>query len=221
MTAIIVQTPEKLTLLGGGELNEADLSEALSLAPVLVAADGGADSALAAGKLPEAVIGDFDSISQATRARIPAERLHIISEQETTDFDKCLAHVRAPLILGLGFLGARLDHQLAALAGLLRAPAQRCILIGGQDIAFLCPPELCLTLEPGQRVSLFPLGPVSGTSRGLQWPIDGLDLAPDGRIGTSNRATERSVHLTVSAPKLVVLLPRAALGAAMAGLEGA
>jgi len=218
MTSLIVQTNEMVTLLGGGQMAPGDLQAALAHAPFLVAADGGADRALAAGLMPEAVIGDFDSLSDAARQAIPDERLHKIAEQETTDFDKCLRLVEAPLMLGVGFMGKRLDHKLAALAGLVRAPARRCILIGPNDIAFLCPPDLRLELEPGSRFSLFPMGPVRGESRGLTWPIGGIDFLPGGRIGTSNRVEEAVVELTMEAPLMLVILPRAALGAAVSAL---
>jgi len=218
MTSLIVQTNEMVTLLGGGQMTPGDLQAALAHAPFLVAADGGADRALAAGLVPEAVIGDFDSLSDAARQAIPDERLHEIAEQETTDFDKCLRLVEAPLMLGVGFMGKRLDHKLAALAGLVRAPGRRCILVGPNDIAFLCPPELRVALDPGSRFSLFPMGPVRGASRGLTWPIDGIDFLPGGRLGTSNRVEGGVVELTMEAPLMLVILPRAGLGAAISAL---
>ena len=55
--------------------------------------------------MPQAVIGDFDSLSDLGRAAIPATRQHVIPEQDTTDFDKALRSIRAPFVLGLGFSG--------------------------------------------------------------------------------------------------------------------
>ena len=182
---------------------------ALARAPVLIAADGGADHAIALGHMPDSVIGDIDSLSPAARAAIPAGRIHRIPEQETTDFDKCLRSVRAPLVLAVGFTGARLDHGLAAMAGLVRhgAPAGGgpVLLIGPEDVAFLCPPALSLDLSPGTRVSLFPFGPVTARSRGLRWPLDGLDFAPWGRIGTSNISDGPRVEIAAEGPMLVIL----------------
>lgn len=218
MASMIVQTNEMVTLLGGGEMGPGDLVAALSHAPFLVAADGGANRALAEGLMPRAVIGDFDSLSEEARRVIPDESLHEIPEQESTDFDKCLRLVEAPLMLGVGFMGARLDHKLAALAGLVRQPVRRCILMGPRDVAFLCPPELRLELEPGSRFSLFPMGPVRGESRGLTWPIGGIDFLPGGRIGTSNQVDDGVVELTMEAPLMLVILPRLALGAAISAL---
>lgn len=221
MNQPIVESRDAVTLIAGGPCTARDLALALRRAPVLVAADGGADRALALGRDPVAVIGDFDSVSAAARQRL-AGRLFPIAEQETTDFDKALRSVSAPFLLAVGVAGGRVDHELAVLSGLVRHRAEGgrmpCLLIGAQDVIFAAPPVLDLRLHPGDRLSLFPMARVTGRSRGLQWPIDGLDLAPDGRIGTSNRVSAPRVRLEFDAPGMLVILPRARLDAALRGL---
>ncbi len=213
MTQLIVQETAPVTLIGGGDVAPADLELALAAAPVLVAVDGGADRALALGHQPRAVIGDFDSVSDQTRAALPDSILHLVAEQETTDFDKALRAVAAPLALAVGFLGGRVDHQLAALHVLTRPHATPCILIGAQEVVVHLTAPLALTLAPGSVVSLFPMAPVTGRSEGLQWPIDGLELSPCGRIGTSNQATGGPVRIEVDGPGLLAMLPRDCLAA--------
>ncbi len=203
----IVHSSEPITLVGAGLVAENDIKRCLALAPGLVAADGGAAHCLALGQVPRAVIGDMDSLAPDLRAAIPGDRFHAIGEQESTDFEKALRAIQAPVTLGVGFTGARLDHQLACYNGLVRHPDRRCILLSDTDIAFLAPPVLELPLTTGTRVSLFPLGLVEGVSEGLRWPIGGLVFTPDGRIGTSNQATG-PVRLEVTAPKMLVILPR-------------
>ena len=58
----IVNTATMITLLGGGSVNRHDLALALELAPILVAADGGANVAFDWDIRPHAVIGDLDSV---------------------------------------------------------------------------------------------------------------------------------------------------------------
>ncbi|WP_299847319.1 thiamine diphosphokinase [uncultured Roseovarius sp.] len=215
---MIVQQSQSVTLIGGAKVDNQRLRRALALAPHLVAADGGADTALLEGLMPDAVIGDFDSMSESARDCIPSDRLHEISEQDSTDFDKCLSNIHAPLIIGVGFSGARQDHQLAAYNTLVRHPDQRCILLGRDELVFLCPPSLRLDLPVGTRVSLFPMGAVEGVSDGLKWPIAGLNFAPDGRVGTSNLSTG-TVHLNLTAPKMLVILPAMALEAVAEALQ--
>jgi thiamine pyrophosphokinase len=218
MNLPIVQSTCGVTLAGGGPFSARDLKLALARAPFAVAVDGGADRLLRFGVMPEAVIGDMDSISDAARARIPKDRQHLMAEQVTTDFDKALRLTDAPFVLALGFAGARMDHGLAAFSTLAAQRGRPCILIGPQDLAFAAPPRLRLSLKPGDPVSLFPFARITGTSEGLEWPIAGIGFAPDGRIGTSNRAVAARVDLTFDRPGMLVILPRRRLDAAIRAL---
>ena len=215
---MILHSEKPVTLLGAGAAHPEDLALALERAPVLVAADGGAALALEQGRMPEAVIGDLDSVPPETLARIPPERVHRIAEQETTDFDKCLRSIAASLVIGIGFLGGRVDHQLAAMATLVQRPAPPCLLVGAGDVVFAAPPRCALDLPEGTRLSLFPLLPVTGSADGLRWPIEGLAFRPDGRLGTSNLTTG-PVALRLDGRGMLVILPRAALDAAVAALS--
>ena len=201
-----VHAKTPITLIGGVRVSSGLLDMALLHASDVVAADSGADRALAHGLTPRAVFGDFDSISGDARAQLDPATLHPMPDQDSTDFDKCLRQVSAPLILGVGFCGERLDHQMAACNTLVRHPGQRCVLLGETDLMVLCPPTIHLPLPEGCRVSLFPMGAVEGASDGLEWPIGGLNFAPDGRVGTSNAALG-PVHLSITAPKMLLMLP--------------
>ncbi|MFK7837237.1 MAG: thiamine diphosphokinase [Sulfitobacter sp.] len=207
MSDCIVESADPVTLIGGGEATPQDLQKALTLAPVCVAADGGAAFALDIGVMPEAVIGDFDSLEAETRTAIPTARLHHIEEQESTDFEKALTRIKAPVVLGVGFLGARVDHQLAALHTLVASPQHPCLLMGAHEVICLAPPQISLPVQPGDAVSLFPMGPVTGRSTGLAWPIEGLAFDPHSKIGTSNRAVG-PVTLDMDRPAMLLILPR-------------
>lgn len=207
-----------VTLVGGGIYTQTDLKQALGLAPVLVAADGGANRLMETGHVPQHVIGDLDSLDPAIRSDLGDKVIHI-PEQDSTDFDKCLRTVRAPFMLALGFDGARLDHTLAAMSSLVRHGRARVILLAAQDICFLAPPRLTLTLPVGARFSLFPMAPVSGRSSGLEWPIEGQDFAPAAQIGTSNRISANRVVLEFDQPGMLVLLERGHLPETLSALQ--
>ncbi len=217
MEQVIVESLQGITLAGGGPIGAALLRKALEFAPRLVAADGGADRLLRLGAMPEAVIGDLDSIGAVARHRL-SDRLYHIPEQETTDFDKALRSVAAPFVLGIGFVGARTDHGLAVLNALVRHADRRCLILGPRDVSFIAPVSLDMTLPIGSLLSLFPMGPVRGTSAGLEWSIDGLDFASDGMIGTSNKVTG-PVSLRFTDAKMLVIVPIRSLGAVLEGLR--
>lgn len=210
---------EKVTLVGGGELSRASVSECITYAPNLVACDGAAARVLDWGLVPDRVVGDLDSLDDATRARLDPATVLEIPEQESTDFEKALRSTEAPLILGAGFMGGRLDHELACYNALVRYPERRCILVGEEDICFHAPANLALALPEGMRVSLFPMAEVTVTAAGLEWPLDALTLAPWGRVGTSNRAIAERVEIASDRAGLLVILPRAALGAAVEAMS--
>lgn len=214
----IVQCLHGVTLVGGAPLTQAALRRCLLAAPHLIAADGGADRLMRLGHRPEAVIGDLDSISQATRNTL-GTAVHLIPDQDTTDFDKALRSIAAPFVLGLGFSGARLDHGLAVLNALVRHPDRRCLIVGQGDVTFLAPPQITLRLPIGSRLSLFPMRAVTGRSSGLRWPIDGLPFAPDAMIGTSNEVAAREVSLSFDAPGMLVILPQRNLPAVLAAMS--
>lgn len=219
----IVSHSEPIVLVGGGPVDGDGISAVLQEGYGLVACDGGAGHVLVAGlegRL-QAVIGDMDSLAAADRARLGAAPVHAIAEQDTTDFDKALRSIDAPLVLALGFWGGRADHTLAALSTLLTHADRPCVMVAGGDIVLLAPPRIALDLEQGARVSIWPFLPVAGRSEGLDWPIDGLDLRPDGRLGTSNRATGGRVEISFAAPGALLVLGRERLGPVTAALADA
>ena len=202
----IVFSQEPVLLVGGAHGDNAQLMSVLDEVNTVVAADSGADWLREVGRLPDALIGDLDSVSAATRAAIPPEAVHLITEQDSTDFDKAIRFIEAPLVLGIGFLGGQVDHLLAAMTVMARYPDRAIVLIGEQDVVAHLPARIDLPLPAGTRVSLYPMRPVMGASTGLKWPIDGLELSPGGRVGTSNRA-DGPVTLTVQSPGLLIILP--------------
>lgn len=218
MSKAIIHSSSPVTLLGGGQASAQDLADALTIAPKLVAVDGGLVMAQAAGAVPDAVIGDMDSAPPEALAQVPTSRQHHVSEQQTTDFDKALRAVDAPVTVGVGFCGGRVDHQLAAFHTLLVRADRPCILIAQTELIALAPPALALEMAAGDVVSLFPLVPVAGRSTGLEWPIDGLAFEPAAMIGTSNRALGR-VELWLEAPGMLLIVPRQYLRPLVAHFE--
>ena len=170
--------------IGGGDVDYDMLRSLAALRPV-VAADGGADIALDAGIMPRLVIGDLDSILDPER--FPKENLCFIPDQNSTDLEKTLNLVKAPLFLGLGFLGRRLDHSLASMHALATATSP-VLLIGPHDAVIYCRGDFTASLPHQVRISFWPLTRQCFiASHGLRWALDGLTLETGQAIGTSNQ----------------------------------
>ncbi|MCW5722717.1 MAG: hypothetical protein KIS86_16390, partial [Devosia sp.] len=124
-----------IAIVGGGAVAPELLRELYGRGVALVGADGGGDAIGAAGLLPEAIIGDLDSLRDRAGWERRTRVLHI-PEQVTTDFQKALYSTSAPVTLALGMTGKRLDHTLAALSAVLQyAPTRRLLLVDEVDVA--------------------------------------------------------------------------------------
>ncbi|MDA1237599.1 MAG: thiamine diphosphokinase [Proteobacteria bacterium] len=195
-----------VTLVGSGPFEEIDLEMCLGLAPNLIAADGGANALFSLGYSSSAIIGDMDSV-RADAIASHRGGFYNVDNQNTTDFEKCLTSISAPKLIGLGFLGGRLDHELANLSALVKFSNQKCVLIGLEDICFLSPLKFEIELPLGERVSLFPMGEVEGLSEGLLYPIKNLVFDPSLKIGTSNEVTD-IVSLSFTKRKVLIIIPK-------------
>jgi thiamine pyrophosphokinase len=178
-----------LVIVGGGTVDRELLRDLYLSGGHLIGADGGADEIVAAELMPEAIIGDFDSLV-APDGWLGRTRLLRIPEQDTTDFEKALYSTSAPVTVALGMTGKRLDHTLAALDAVARYGAERVIvLVDEADIAVALTGPFEFEVGEGERVSVHPLAPVRfKRSFGLKYPLDGIKLAPGERTGTSNEA---------------------------------
>mgnify|MGYP006080950823 CR=1 FL=1 len=203
----MINLTETVMLLGNGPYTKNDFKIGLSNSSYVIAADGGANAAHREGVKAKFVIGDMDSVSAKVKAFYNKNELYEINCQENTDLEKCLRLSKAAKLIGIGFLGGRLDHELANLSALVKFPEQTCILIGSRDICFLCPSLLSIKLPIGTRFSVFPMSSIEGTSEGLKYPIDNLVLNPTKKIGTSNEVVSK-VKLSFNHRSAIIILPK-------------
>lgn len=180
-----------LVIVGGGQFDAALLRQLAGQGAALVGADGGADAIAAAGLVPDAIIGDLDSIG-SSEGWPETTRVVRVPEQITVDFEKALYSTSAPMTVALGMTGGRFDHTLAAVDAMARQARGRPIMmVDGQDVALALDRRFAFAVSPGERVSVHPLGKVRFRgSHGLKYPMLDLTLAPGVATGVSNEATD-------------------------------
>jgi thiamine pyrophosphokinase len=191
----------RAVIFANGELHHPDL-DAARLRPDdwLIAADGGARHARALGVTPHVLIGDFDSVDPAERARLEALGVDVQvfpARKDETDLELALrlALARAGETLVLGALGARWDQTLANVL-LLALPGCRGrdvrLADGAQELRLATPsgglPAARVHGAPGDTLSLIPLlGDARGvTTRGLEYPLHDGVLPFGATLGVSN-----------------------------------
>jgi len=176
----------------------------------LIAADGGLAILRELELQPTLVVGDFDSVTPETLDWVPVERRRQVDDQDSTDLEKA---IRAALesghrLLGLACVtGGRLDHSQNAVSLMIRyrAEAELVLYDACGEARLAGPPTARIRGRTGDRISLIPApAAMSITSRGLRYPLDGLDLVPGGRDGISNELSAEEAELTFASGGLLV-----------------
>ena len=162
----------------------------------VVAADGGVDHAHALGLRVEVAVGDFDSVSADGLAAAEAAGARVErhpAEKDATDLELALdaaAALEPRRVLVVGVAGGRLDHLLAGvlLLGSDRYAHVEVDAIAGPALVHVIRGERVLEGEPGELLSLLPLGGDAGgvTTDGLRYPLAGETLAAGSTRGVSN-----------------------------------
>lgn len=200
-----------LVLANGDPPSAALFAELRAGADLLVAADGGARAAIALGAVPDAVVGDLDSLGGA-RDAIPAERLHPDADPEATDLEKavawCLdAGCEAIDVAGAG--GGRADHAFANPGVLTRFGRRaRVRLVDERFAVELVDGEALVEGPPGTVVSLVAAGRCEGVSTdGLRWELRDATLA-FGAFGVHNEVARSPARVSVRSGDLLLFRGR-------------
>lgn len=194
-------------LVGEGELGERQFRSLYSESHPLIAADGGANVLREFNVVPYAVIGDMDSLKDRDFFEANSRVLQI-EEQDSTDLEKCLMEVEAPLYFALGFIGKRFDHTLEVLHIMEKYAHKQIVFFSKEDVIVRLPRSFTIELPIGTRLSLYPLKrTLLLGSKGLKYPLDGLTLEQGQMIGTSNETTEIHVHIEQTEEGLIAIVP--------------
>lgn len=202
-----IQFKTPVFLVGDGELSETQFRSLYSDAHPLIAADGGANVLRGFSELPHAVIGDMDSLREREFFESKCQVIHI-EDQNSTDLEKCLNEVEAPLYLALGFIGKRFDHTLEILHVMEKYAHKNIVFFSKEDVIVRLPRCFSIELPVGTRLSLYPLKrTLLLGSLGLKYPLKGLTLEQGQMIGTSNETTEPHVHIEQTEEGLIAIVP--------------
>lgn len=184
---------------------------------LILCADSGLLHALGAGLIPDAVIGDMDSLNEAgfDRRKLPDKTLWIKSpkEKDQTDTGLCMEYAASQgcsEIIIVGGLGGRLDHTLANLQNMVGFSHQGInvtLLDENNRVHILTDSKLILPALPGYAVSVFSWTPVSSgvTLTGMAYPLTNATLTHDFPLGVSNEIIGDSANIQVRHGTLLVV----------------
>ena len=180
---------------------------------MVIAADRGADNAIALGLTVDLLVGDLDSVSQETLSACNTVVQHPV-DKDDTDLELALAaavDIGAGVVTVVTSAGGRFDH---ALANLLVAASDRWStlkvdLVVDRARVHVVRDEVILEGRVGEPVSLLAVGgQVRGVSTtGLRWPLNDARLEAGLGLGVSNEFAQPEASVTVGTGVVLVILP--------------
>ena len=190
---------------------------AIPPAEVVVAADAGAEAALALGLHVDVVVGDFDSLAPETLARLEREGTRVERHpkaKDATDLELALDTafaLRPARVLVFAGAAGRLDHLLGILLLLAAdkyAEAKVDARLGGATV-HVVRGRRTIAGEPGETVSLFALGgsACGVTTSGLLYPLAAETLAAGTSRGCSNLFAEAEATIAVEDGVIAAVRP--------------
>lgn len=178
----------------------------LRAATCLVCTDGAANACLAEGRVPQAIVGDIDSLFPEYRDRY-ARLVQQESEQESNDLTKAVRFLQRQGLTRIAVLGAtgkREDHTLANISLLISYLRQGVQAAAYTDHAVIlpCQGSRSFACRPGQQVSVISLGAKGMRGEGLAYPLRDFT---EWWQGTLNQCTDTVFTVRAEGDYLVFL----------------
>lgn len=204
-TVIIFAAGDPLPRRLVGDVPDADL---------VVAANGGHDTAIAMGIRVDLLVGDLDSVDSTTLPDRLLVEQHP-ADKDATDLELAMQVVlrRQPdRLVVVGGSGGRLDHELAV-AQLVCSPRwaeiEEIDWLSGRGRSHVTRGARRLHGDVGAILTLLACGgPATGvTTRGLRWELSAGVLEPGSSLGVSNRLQSPVVDLSVDSGTVLAIFP--------------
>ncbi len=175
----------------------------------IIAADGGCDTLLSKGIIPNLVVGDFDSGS------VPQNIEYIRHKIEKDETDMHLAFLEGvrrgyDTFYVFGGVGGRDDHTFANYCLLYYAKKQgkQMYLIGEKTYSFIIENEaVSLSGKSGDTLSVFAFGgeALGVTIKGTKYTANEVTLTCDFPLGVSNSFTDDAAEISVANGRLLIM----------------
>lgn len=208
-------------IVSGGEINLKNLKEYFlndGFKGNIIAVDKGLKALYQLNKIPNYVVGDFDSISKEVLEFYQKKPKIIfksyLSHKDNTDTDIALhlaISLKSSSITILGALGKRMDHALSNIHILKEALEAKipCQILDDYNKIYLVEKEKTLYQNKtfGKYISLISLtSTVEGlTLTGFQYPLTNYTLPIGISLGISNEMIEKTARIQLKKGILIVI----------------
>jgi len=200
-----------IIFLNGDTPHKKVVKNYISKDTIIIGADGGANHLINYNIIPNIIIGDMDSIKQSNLKKFHNAGAEIvkISEQETTDFEKCLMYCLKNKILNISVFGGaspRADHTLNNYSVMKRYYKKLNIKLIDDifEISFINK-LIKFNYRKDELISLLPLPKANRvTTTGLEFPLKEETLEFGTREGTLNKSVSTKVSISFKGGSLLL-----------------
>lgn len=209
-------------IVAGGEIEDAFVCRIIQeeRPTSLIAVDCGMDFFYRNKKMPDVIVGDFDSaepesLSYFRRQGVRIKELSPMKDDTDTEAALRLAiQMGAERIMLLGAMGSRLDHMLAnvGLLGIGLAAGVPIVMMNERNKLRMtdCGITIKRSEQHGTYVSLLPYTPkvTHLTLRGFKYPLKDVTLQSFCSLGISNEIVEEEARIEFDGGILLVMETR-------------
>lgn len=200
----------KTVIVADGTFPEHEIPKGyLRNAERIVCCDGSAKNLIDAGYIPEAIVGDMDSLGNDLAKRF-TDRIFADDDQETNDLTKavnwCIERGYNDLVI-VGATGKREDHTIGNIS-LLAEYIKLTSVIMVTDSGIFIPIERRTEISSfkGQQVSIFSINPETEiTTSGLRFPLLKTKVK-NWWAATLNEATGTSFEIIFKGGPIILFL---------------
>ncbi len=208
---------KRVVIIANGDLGDLNFHRNLLKADdYIISVNGGTAHALSLGFEPTLIVGDLDSLSSEQKAELSnlgSDLARHSTEKEKSDLELALDRaigMKPAEILIIGALGGqRTDHALINLL-LLKMPLDAGIpasIVDENQEIYLTRDRITINGEPGDYLSLFPLGEEAGgiVTENLKYPLNKETLHFASTRGLSNELIAGSATVRVRSGLLLLI----------------
>ncbi len=183
--------------------------EYLKSAERIVCCDGSAENLIKAGYIPDAIVGDMDSLDQSIAGRFH-DRIFRDTDQETNDLTKAVGWCKErgynELVI-IGATGKREDHTIGNISLLTEYITDMNVkMITDTGILMAITESTSIRSFPRQQVSIFSIDPDTEiSSQGLRYTLDKKKIV-NWWVATLNETIGESFRLEFSYGKVIVYM---------------
>jgi len=178
----------------------------------IIAADGACNDLINKNIMPDLIIGDLDSIEPEY---LNNKNIIRITDQNTTDFEKCLTEIKhrslfPSLILGIN--GGEIDHTIYNLNCFMRYAKELSLIFLDLDeynnFKWGIPlfNKQTFVGKQGKIISLLPWAESMISTKGLKWDLINTNLSINANASVRNKVEQRIITIDVHSGNLLMIL---------------